>query len=95
MNYYGMVMGGVMILATGLGHVLVIKWEYYWGRKSWPGLLTIGSFLVVGSILTGNVFLSGSLGILGAVFLWSVYELFRQSKRVEQGLFRRNPKRKR
>ena len=94
MNFYGLVMGSVMILAIGLGHIMVIKWEYYWGSNTWPGLFTIGLLLVIGSVFTGNIFLSGILGILGAILLWSVYELFKQKKRVEKGLFPGNPKRK-
>ena len=94
MNFYGLVMGIVMILAVGLGHIMVIKWEYYWGSKTWPGLLVIGLLLAVGSVFAGNMFLSGSLGILGATLLWSVHELFKQKKRVENGLLPRNPKRK-
>ena len=94
MNFYGLAMGVVMILAIGLGHVMVIKWEYYWGSKTWPAMVVIGLLLVIGSIFTGSMFLSGILGILGAILLWSVYELFKQKKRVENGLFPRNPKRK-
>ena len=94
MNFYGLVMGIVMIVAVGLGHVMVIKWEYYWGSKTWPGMLAIGLLSVILSFFTGNVFLSGSLGILGATLLWSVHELVKQRKRVESGLFPKNPKRK-
>ena len=94
MNFYGLLMGSIMILVVGLGHVMVIKWEYYWGSKTWPGMLAIGLLMVVISIFTKNIFLSGSLGILGATLLWSVYELVKQRKRVEKGLFPRNPKRK-
>jgi len=93
MNFYGLMMGVIMILAVGFGHALVIKWEYHWGSKSWPGLFAIGSSLVIVSLFTNNVLLSGSLGILGATLLWGVYELFKQRKRVEKGLFPRNPKR--
>ena len=94
MNFYGLAMGSIMILAVGLGHVLVIKWEYYWGTKSWIGLLAIGSLLVIISILVDNILLSGGLGILGATLLWGVHELFRQKKRVEKGWFPRNLKRR-
>ena len=94
MNFYGVIMGSTMILAVGLGHVLVIKWEYYWGTKSWPGLLAIGSLLVIISILVDNILLSGTLGILGATLLWGVHELFRQKKRVEKGWFPMNLKRR-
>ena len=94
MNFYGLVMGIVMILAIGLGHIMVIKWEYYWGSKTWPVMFVIGLLLVVGSIFTGSMFLSGILGILGATLFWSVYELRKQKKRVENGLFPSNSKRK-
>jgi len=94
MNFYGLAMGSIMILAIGFGHMLVIKWEYSWGVKSWPGLFAIGSLLVIISILVDNILLSGSLGILGATLLWGVYELFLQKKRVERGWFSRNPRRK-
>lgn len=94
MNFYGVIMGSTMILAVGLGHILVIKWEYYWGVKSWLGLFAIGFLVVIISILVDNILLSGSLGILGAVLLWGVYELFLQKKRVERGWFPKNPKRK-
>jgi hypothetical protein len=94
MNFYGLAMGSTMILATGLGHILIIKGEYYWGVKWWPGLLALGLLVVIISVLIDNVLLSGCLGILGAVLLWSVYELFLQKKRVERGWFPKNPKRK-
>jgi hypothetical protein len=29
MNYYGIIMGLIMILAVGLGHIIVVKWEYH------------------------------------------------------------------
>lgn len=94
MNYYGLAMGSIMIMATGLGHMLVIKWEYYWGAKSWPGLLALGLLSVVGACLVSNTLLSGGLGILGATLLWGVFELFKQKKRVEQGWFPKNPKKR-
>ena len=93
MNFYGMVMGSTMILAVGLGHLLVVKWEYYWGSKTWPGLFVIGFSIVVISCLVNNILLSGSIGIFGATLLWGVFELFKQKKRVERGWFPRNPRR--
>ena len=94
MNFYGLAMASTMILATGLGHILIIKGEYYWGVKWWPGLVVLGLLVLIISVLVDNVLLSGCFGILAAVLLWSVYELFLQRKRVERGWFPRNPKRK-
>jgi len=94
MSYYGLVMGAVLILAIGFGHVMVVRWEYYWGHRSWSGLLVLGSGCAVGSLFIDNAFLSGVMGIFAAVFLWSIHELFKQPKRVEDGLFPKNPKKK-
>ena len=94
MNFYGLAMGIAMIAAVGLGHVVVVKWEYYWGSETWVGLLAIGLLLVIASLFSGNVFLSGCLGILGASLLWGVHELFAQKKRVAKGWFSENPRRK-
>jgi len=94
MDYLGLVMGAVAIVAIGLGHVLVIKWEYYWGARSWPGMAVLGAGMLAVSLFSGNVFLGGTLGIFGAILLWGVHELFKQRDRVERGLFPRNPERK-
>jgi hypothetical protein len=94
MNFHGLAIGAIMILAIGFGHVIVIKWEYYWGAKSWPGMLVIGLSLIIWSLFADNMLLSGGLGIFGATLLWGIYELFKQKKRVERGLFPRNPGRK-
>lgn len=94
MNYHGVAIGAIMILAIGLGHVAVVKWEYYWGSRSWPGMLALGLGLVIASLFTDIILLSATLGMLGATFLWGIHELIKQEKRVEQGLFPRNPRRK-
>ena len=90
MNFYGLAMGAIMVLVIGLGHIIVIRWEYYWGAKSWPGMLAIGIGLVIASLLVDNVFLSGGLGLFGATFLWGIYELLKQRQRVAQGYPQRN-----
>lgn len=95
MNFYGLAIGAIMIIIIGLGHIIVIKWEYYWGAKSWAGMLAIGIGLLIASIFFDNMLLSGSLGMLGATMLWGIHELLKQEKRVEDGLFPRNPKRNR
>ena len=94
MDYLGLVMGAVAIVAIGLAHVLVIKWEYYWGAGTWPVMAVLGVAMLVGSLFSGNPYLGGALGILGAILLWGILELIKQRDRVEQGLFPGNPKRK-
>ena len=94
MNFYGIEMGVIMLMAIGFGHIIVVKWEYYWGAKSWPGMLAIGLVLILSSFFVENTILSGGLGMFGATLLWGIHELLKQRKRVEQGLFPRNPNRK-
>jgi hypothetical protein len=92
MNFYGLIIAAIMIAAIGIGHIIVIKWEYYWGLKTWPGMLVIGLALIVLSLIVENIVLSAGLGMFGATMLWGIHELFKQKKRVEQGIFPRNPK---
>ena len=35
MNFNGIIVGAATFLIIGLCHPLVIKMEYYWGKKSW------------------------------------------------------------
>ena len=91
MNFSGLVLGAVMVLAIGFGHVLVVKWEYQLGAKWWP-LLIVGLFLIIASVLVESKLLSGCLGIIGVVFLYSIHELFKQKERVARGWFPKNPK---
>jgi hypothetical protein len=95
MNPVGLEIGIIMILAIGAGHILVIKWEYYLGVKSWPVMLVIGMGLIIGSLFTHNVLASAALGMFGATLLWGIHELFKQKKRVEQGLFPQRVSKKR
>ena len=93
MNFSGLVLGAVMLLAIGFGHVLVVKWEYHLGTKWWPPLLIVGLLLTTASVLVESKLLSGCLGIIGVVFFYSNHELFKQKERVERGWFPKNPKR--
>lgn len=90
-NYFGIAMGLFMLILTGLGHIFVVKGEYYFGVKIWILFLIIGIASIVISFLTENMFLSGFLGICAFTFLWGILEIFKQKKRVANGWF---PKKK-
>ncbi len=94
MSYVGLVMGVIMLVAVGLGHVLVIRWEYHLGVGTWWLMMLLGVGVLVGSLFAGNVYLSGALGLVAATLLWGVKELFEQGRRVERGLYPRNPRRR-
>ncbi|MBQ9527156.1 MAG: DUF4491 family protein [Fretibacterium sp.] len=66
-------------------HPIVIKCEYYFGEKVWPGLLVLGLLCGGASLLTEDGTASGVLGILSCVLLWCIHELKEQAQRVECG----------
>ncbi|GAE01320.1 membrane protein [Clostridium botulinum B str. Osaka05] len=92
MNFTGIIMGVFMLFFTGIGHVIVIKGEYHFGIKIWPGFLILGIGLIVLSLIIDNVYLSGGLGIGGLTFLWGILELFQQKERVKKGWFPKKQK---
>ncbi|RKY71530.1 MAG: DUF4491 domain-containing protein [Candidatus Latescibacterota bacterium] len=94
LNVFGFVLGFVMLLLTGLGHIFVIKGEYYFGAKLWPLFLIFGLLSITASFFVRSDLLSGILGIVGCIYLWSIHELFRQKERVRRGWFPENPDRK-
>lgn len=90
----GVFIGVVAFLCIGLFHPVVIKSEYYFGRRIWPVFAVLGIIFVIFAVLVGNVVFSACLAIIGMSCLWSIKELFDQEKRVEKGWFPKNPKRK-
>lgn len=87
LNFYGLIIGLVMLISTGLGHIIVIKGEYHFGVKLWPLFLIVGIFCSFSSFIVKNDLLSGSLGIIGVTFLWGIHELIQQRERVRKGWF--------
>jgi len=94
LNFIGLVLGFMMILLTGLGHIFIIKGEYYFSTKLWPLFLILGLLFITASLFVNNALLSGILGIIGFIFLWSIYELFQQKERIRRGWFPKNPNKK-
>jgi len=94
MNFEGIIVGLVSFLIIGLLHPVVIKSEYYIGKKVWPIFLIGGIISIIASLFLDNLTLSILIGILGFSLLWSIHELFEQEQRVKKGWFPYNPKRK-
>ena len=92
LNYYGILIGFVMLAATGLGHVIVIKGEYHFGIKMWPLFFAIGLSSIILSFVVNDNLLSGALGIIGITFLWGIHELIKQRERVNNGWFPKKDK---
>ncbi|HHX92124.1 MAG TPA: DUF4491 family protein [Clostridiales bacterium] len=91
MNFEGLIIGLASFAIIGAFHPIVIKGEYYIGKKIWPAFLVAGLLLIAASALLQNIVLSAIIAITGFSSLWSIHELFEQEQRVERGWFPRNP----
>lgn len=94
MNFQGIIIAVISFLIIGVFHPIVIKTEYYFGKRAWPVFLILGIFFISISIFQKQIILSVIMGIIGATCLWSIKEIFEQEKRVEKGWFPSNPNRK-
>jgi hypothetical protein len=87
----GIVIGVAAFLIIGIFHPIVIKTEYYIGKKIWPMFLLGGILFIGASVLIENQIICAILGVTGFSCLWSIHEIFEQEKRVKKGWFPRNP----
>ncbi len=93
MDFNGIITGAATFLIIGMCHPLVIKSEYYLGKKSWWAFLVIGIILGAVSIALTNRTLSTIFGAGAFSFFWGIGEVIEQEKRVLKGWFPENPKR--
>lgn len=94
MNFQGLIIGVVTFMIIGVFHPIVIKSEYYVGKKVWPIFLLVGLFLIALSIHINNITISAIIGITGFSSLWSIHEIIEQEERVKKGWFPHNPNKK-
>ncbi len=94
MTFGGILLGASVFLIIGIFHPIVIKMEYYWGKRSWWILLLAGLVFCLLSVFTTNATLSAIFGATAFSCFWSIHELFEQEQRVLKGWFPMNPKRK-
>jgi hypothetical protein len=92
MNFSGIIIGAAAFLIIGLLHPVIIKAEYYVGKKVWPVFGVAGLAALFLSLNFANIFISSVLGVLGFSLLWSIQEVIQQEKRVQRGWFPKNPK---
>lgn len=93
MNFAGILLGVGAFLIIGIFHPIVIKAEYYWGKRSWPIFAILAVVCFVVSIISSSFYTSAIFGVLSFSLLWSIFELFKQEERVKLGRAKRNPKR--
>ncbi|MDR1781903.1 MAG: DUF4491 family protein [Bacilli bacterium] len=91
MNFYGVIIAIVSFIIIGIFHPIVIKSEYYIGKKVWPLFLILGIFCIIISMFLHNIYASIILGVIGCSWLWSIGEIKEQEERVKKGWFPANP----
>ncbi len=94
MYWQGILIGLLSFLIIGLFHPLVIKTEYYWGKKSWYLYFFSGIVFIILSLCISNVFGSAVAALVGFACFWTIKETFEQEQRVQKGWFPANPGRK-
>ncbi|MBR0433274.1 MAG: DUF4491 family protein [Bacteroidaceae bacterium] len=94
MHFTGILIGLATFLTIGIFHPLVIKAEYYFGRRSWWAFLMVGIAFFIASLLTSHQVVSIFFGVVSFSALWGIHEVFQQHNRVKRGWFPMNPKRK-
>ena len=92
MNFQGLIIGITAFMIIGIFHPIVIKSEYYFGKRVWPIFLLAGLLLIAISVNITNITVSAVRSITGFAMLWSIHEIFEQEKRVQKGWFPRNSK---
>ncbi len=94
MNFDGVLIGLGAFIIIGVFHPIVIKTEYYIGKKAWPMFVILGIVFAVLSVYQKSLLGSSLLGVLGFSCFWSIQELFEQEERVKKGWFPANPNKK-
>ena len=86
-HYNGLIIGLATFIVIGVFHPIVIKAEYYIGKKIWPLFLVAGLALIGISLFVENITISSIIGVTGFSSLWSIHEIIEQEKRVKKGWF--------
>ena len=89
----GLFIGLCTFLIIGFFHPLVIKGEYYFGKKVNWAFVVAGTGTLAGALFCHSIFWSSILAIFAFSCFWSILEVFHQVRRVEKGWFPMNPKR--
>ena len=83
MNFSGIITGVAVFLIIGICHPIVIKMEYYWGKRSWWVLLLVGLCFAAASLFTRAEILSTILG--AAAFCFPAFGAFMSCFRRKRG----------
>lgn len=93
MSFDGIIVGASVFLIIGICHPIVIKMEYYLGKKSWWVLLLVGLAFATISLFARSTIGATILGATAFSCFWGIHEIIAQEKRVLKGWFPENPRR--
>ena len=95
MNLNGMLIGVMSLVIIGVWHPIVIKSEYYLGKKISAVIFFIsGAICCFISIFFSNTILSVDFALFGFSGFWGIKEVYEQEERVKKGWFPSNPNKK-
>lgn len=92
-NISGLIVGLCTFLIIGLFHPLVIKGEYYFGRKCRWWFLAGGIVTLILCVMVKDILFASLLGVTAFSCFWSIKEVDEQVERVRKGWFPANPAR--
>ncbi len=93
MNFSGIIVGAAVFVIIGICHPIVIKMEYWWGKKSWWVLLVAGISFAAWSLFVSSTVGATILGAAAFSCFWGIHEILSQEMRVLRGWFPENAKR--
>ena len=91
MNFSGIIVGAAVFVIIGICHPIVIKMEYWWGKRSWWVLLVAGLAFAAGSLFVHSTVGATILGAAAFSCFWGIHEILSQEMRVLRGWFPENP----
>lgn len=92
MNYSGIIIGAASLVIIGVWHSIVVKGEYYFGKRICSIVFALLGFgCIAASLFVPQTEVSILLALFGFSALWGIKEVIEQEQRVKRGWF---PKRK-
>ena len=76
LHFDGLLIGIATFLIIGLFHPVVVKAEYYWGKRCWWIFLLLGLAGLAASLVVDNLMLSALCGVFAFSSFWTIKELF-------------------
>ncbi len=94
LNWNGIVIGAAAFIIITFLYWVTIKAEYLFSKRFWVVFLALGLGTALLSLFIDSLAGSSISSIFGFTSLWAIGEILDQEKRVVNGRFPMNPRRK-